>query len=1381
MSFDDDGSNSGWLGRLLELLPDPSEGGEEELEEEEEEEEDVGEDFRLPPDFFYDALAEDSPRPTSYNELFEDLLGGCDSNSDGWPAQFGGGAKRRRTDSDSSSGSSPKGGSGGGDVSYALKQTFDRTSTKLKTGVTDYKLNVDLPKRRTVEEALADIEAVMERVLDDVLEGLADHDFARVTFSADSLTNPIAMSYQRRSQITAQRAVAEIETVLQSNQQFLFDGEFDVHVIHTRMPAGAGKRGGKRGRNNGSLYTADLDTWRREKGSVIQIHSVDDMCMAQAIVVGVACVTGDPDFRKLYHTRKDRGRYNAMQVHRARALHLAAGVPFGPCGIPEAKRFQGHLAASKIELNIVSREHANTVIFCGDLPDPLHRVYLYLARGHYDYIKSMTAVLGRSYFCTACKKGYNNVRHACVNICNGCGELDCSPPAPPADQGHKWVWRHCGDCNRYFRTGKCFDNHKEVRRRGHQGRFDASRAKSWSYCQRFHKCGTCEKLLDLHLPRRDGGAHVCGESKCQLCKEMAPSDHRCYVTTGEAVLPQGSDETKLIIFDFEAMPLAQHEVNFAGVQKICDVCKDWPMDRLECDTCGLRLRSFTTLDAFCSWLFGGENKGYTCLAHNFKGYDSYFILEYLFKNGFKPSVIFAGGKVMHLAVPPLKIEMKCTLNFFQMALKALPKAFGFQDVVQKGVFPHFFNTPENQNYVGPMPDLSYYDLKGMKAEEAREVAEWHREQVAQGVVFDLQKELAAYCHQDVEVLKRAVVAFDKLIMEAVDLHPFKVAMTIASLTSKVLRVRFLGKEAVGSIPLRGYRGRDVQSLKGLQWLKHLEQREGVFIQHAGNRGEKRLPGGIKVDGYADATNTVYQYQGCFYHGCSTCYKPDTLNPVTGTTMRELRDHTRAIELRVRALGYRYEEVWECEFDARLESEPQLRALVGDVENAKPLNPRDAFFGGRTNAINLHYKADLEVQEQIRYYDFTSLYPWVNARCEYPVGHPDAIVTEDFADLRAYKGLVKARMLPPRDLFFPVLPVRVNSKLMFPLCARCAELEWQGSCTHTDEERAFTGTWCHPEIHEALDKGYTVVKVYEVWHWDQWDCLFQEYIKTFLKYKQEASGWPAWCVTEAEKQQYVSEYERREGVVLDPAKIERNAGARSMAKMALNCMWGKFGEQTNPRRTQYVDEAKDFFALLLDDHIEVTDVLIVNDDMLQVHYKMSEEFQRAKPHTSVVVAAVTTCWARLELYKLLYRLGERCLYHDTDSVIFTQRPGEWEPPLGDHLGELTSELAGGDFIDHFASTGPKSYGYTTYSGKTECKVKGLHLNLRTSEKVNFGTMLDLLEDDIGGVRRVELPHTIQRDTLKKTLHTVTTEKTFKVVYNKRVRRGMRTYPYGHHLL
>jgi hypothetical protein len=52
-----------------------------------------------------------------------------------------------------------------------------------------------------------------------------------------------------------------------------------------------------------------------------------------------------------------------------------------------------------------------------------------------------------------------------------------------------------------------------------------------------------------------------------------------------------------------------------------------------CQACGKNELVFAgpnTTEHFCQWLFSGENEGATVIAHNFKGYDSLPILEYLY-------------------------------------------------------------------------------------------------------------------------------------------------------------------------------------------------------------------------------------------------------------------------------------------------------------------------------------------------------------------------------------------------------------------------------------------------------------------------------------------------------------------------------------------------------------------------------------------------------------------------------------------------------------------------------------------------------------------------------------------------------------------------------
>ena len=256
------------------------------------------------------------------------------------------------------------------------------------------------------------------------------------------------------------------------------------------------------------------------------------------------------------------------------------------------------------------------------------------------------------------------------------------------------------------------------------------------------------------------------------------------------------------------------------------------------------------------------------------------------------------------------------------------------------------------------------------------------------------------------------------------------------------------------------------------------------------------------------------------------------------------------------LGYKYVCLWEHDWLKKVKDDPDVREYVVGLDIQDRLDPRDSFFGGRTNASKLRY--EVSEGERIMYVDFTSLYPYVNKYARYPVGHPD-IITSDFQPLSRYFGIAKVKILPPRGLYHPVLPYRSNGKLKFPLCRTCADLECQ-TCIHGNEERAIIGTWCTPEIEKALDKGYILVKIYEVYEWTKstqynpttkQGGLFSTYVNTFLKFKQEASGWPDWCQTEADKTKYVRDYFNNEGVQLDPDNIKKNPGLRALAKLCLN--------------------------------------------------------------------------------------------------------------------------------------------------------------------------------------------------------------------------------------
>ena len=141
------------------------------------------------------------------------------------------------------------------------------------------------------------------------------------------------------------------------------------------------------------------------------------------------------------------------------------------------------------------------------------------------------------------------------------------------------------------------------------------------------------------------------------------------------------------------------------------------------------------------------------------------------------------------------------------------------------------------------------------------------------------------------------------------------------------------------------------------------------------------------------------------------------------------------------------------------------------------------------------------------------------------------------------------------------------------------------------------------------------------------------------------------------------------------------------------------------------------------------------------------------------------------------------------MIYVHRKGEFDPALGDGLGQLTSEVEQG-FITHFTSAGPKNYGYCTNQtmqdengtavAETVTKCKGFTLNYSNSKAINFSSMVDLVTNFKEG-RRIATnnPHKICRDKRTSSVFTKSETKNYGMVYTKRrIINDYDTEPFGY---
>jgi hypothetical protein len=290
----------------------------------------------------------------------------------------------------------------------------------------------------------------------------------------------------------------------------------------------------------------------------------------------------------------------------------------------------------------------------------------------------------------------------------------------------------------------------------------------------------------------------------------------------------------------------------------------------------------------------------------------------------------------------------------------------------------------------------------------------------------------------------------------------------------------------------------------------------------------------------------------------------------------------------------------------------------------------------------------------------------------------------------------------------------NEKLLFPLCASCANSS-QETCNHSEAERCLEGTWVSLEINFAIDNGYKIERIYEIWHWS----VVEQYnpsIKTgglFTAYS----------------------------ILLNKNNIKPNSGLKALSKLLLNSQWGRYAMQTLKTSCKFITSFQELLENFNNKQLEVKNLLFPSDHVALLLYKDNKEMHWGSNQTNVAIATYVTAQARLKLNGEMKLLGDRVMYVDTDSIFFKRFAGKYSPKSGDYLGEFTNEFAPseGSHIVVCVSTKPKNHAD---------KIKNIVCNMREE--------------------RVYVRHsTLVRNKIDCSLRTKTSDKINRMVYDKRI--------------
>ena len=134
----------------------------------------------------------------------------------------------------------------------------------------------------------------------------------------------------------------------------------------------------------------------------------------------------------------------------------------------------------------------------------------------------------------------------------------------------------------------------------------------------------------------------------------------------------------------------------------------------------------------------------------------------------------------------------------------------------------------------------------------------------------------------------------------------------------------------------------LEGIMAYHWMNYLNIGDQAKIQHKLNHGSEKRVGKYLVDGWDSNTNTIYQYQECYFHGhqCNTTAK------IKDQRWIEERDKilkkTLEISTYLQEQGYTIIKMWECEI-RKLHNIPQVRKII--------IKGRPTFYKKHTSSVN----------------------------------------------------------------------------------------------------------------------------------------------------------------------------------------------------------------------------------------------------------------------------------------------------------------------------------------------------------------------------------------------------------------------------------------------
>lgn len=690
------------------------------------------------------------------------------------------------------------------------------------------------------------------------------------------------------------------------------------------------------------------------------------------------------------------------------------------------------------------------------------------------------------------------------------------------------------------------------------------------------------------------------------------------------------------------------------------------------------------------------NKGNNVfVAHNGSGFDSKFIYAESIKMKIPNSHILRGTNFISLTLGgsrSQKTKFIDSMLHLPGSLSGLADGFfgkspdkNLRESLTKGYFPHSFNTLENQDYIGEIPDLKYFNLENSKLgggarkyEYVLKIKEWHEKQ--KGLVWNFKEELIKYCDIDVVILAALLQTYMSISIP-------KGAIPLDFTTSPAFVHEVILLKATADVYLPDLSKNSIS--RELKESVPKEQLAQLVNQEKASRHieyETLMKGYLK-NYWAILKEPEYHFVRKALRGGRT----------------EIRDRLMRLTPEEEAQGIKivYQDVTSLYPAMQLTKEfpcgiPKIHFYDYSFKPCIHCFSKKDSDGEYITECDCSVKgyggSSLDIQ------DCTSFQPTLSD------------IMQD-----SFFGYVCVTLIPPKNLYHPVVQIKKT---------RNKSTKCENNLVDEDHEKIYLDT---PTFKHALNRGYILKRIHRFDKYNKAKGHWVEAGMEFFVDKERTSG-PKPSLTE--KGMYCEEY-AKEFPDRPAASCEREAyvglynhlvpglgyklaasmasedwskqpAQRQVYKIFNNCGWGKHAQrpvmpqaQTFDSETQF-QEIATLFENVSKGLYDLKGCIVFNDGKSIMYTWENTEKCNVNLHNSYLPAgAMVPAYGRLTLLSGLEIVGENLAMCDTDSTVYKSSVDPSKNiPFSSLLGRFKEEDISEDGIVEFVGFGPKCYSIKT---------------------------------------------------------------------------------------